>query len=546
MFKQERAFYLALLSNLVLNVVSVIYMNNYNVSIVIKISVLSVIMLVIWALYAVFGSKDIVFINEIKRVLIEYSKGNFLAEFNYKLKSPLQAEIKQIIDDLQTQLQTWLYNILYSRVEIDDYVEVLQKNTNSALRSIKEISSAVYNINSSSSKAAMDTTENAAIAEELLSANTEINENAIKFSAVTHESADRIIQDTEEIEKTLEDFSKIESIMERASEEIENLKSHLSLIFNMSDMISDIAEQTNLLSLNASIEAARAGEAGRGFSVVAEEIKKLAEQSARTTIEIKDKVSLINLSINKVIEEINEGTSKSLEIRQKSETASRNLSGIVVKINEMADFIDNISKSMDEQNKATESLAKNIESAAEFIGNLNKTIKEIDNNISSQVQMEQESMETSNRITEAANRFSEFTKGFESEIDRELIAVCEKISDLEAKGLITNTFLQELSEKTGISEFYITDSQGVTEYCNNPNGIGFRFSNDPSTQAYDFYRILLDPELKVCQALKVRDIDGKYFKFAGVSKKGKRGIVQVGLHIDDLLKFRGQYALKEY
>ncbi len=124
-----------------------------------------------------------------------------------------------------------------------------------------------------------------------------------------------------------------------------------------------------------------------------------------------------------------------------------------------------------------------------------------------------------------------------------MIAACEKVADLEAKGLINNSFLQELSKKTGISEFYITDSRGVTEYCNNPNGIGFKISDDPSTQAYDFYKILLDPNLKVCQEMKIRDIDGKYFKFAGVSKKGKKGIIQVGLYIDDLLGFRGQYAI---
>lgn len=440
-------------------------------------------------------------------------------------------------------MQNWLYNVLYSKVKIGDYAEVLQRNTSSTLKSINEISTAIDTIDLSSTKATEDTTENAAIAEELLSSNTEITENAMKFSAVTYESAERIIQDSSEIEKTLDDFTKIEDIMSKASEEIDRLKTHLSSIFKMSDVISDIAAQTNLLSLNASIEAARAGEAGKGFSVVAEEIKKLAEQSANTTSEIKQNVSLIDLSIGKVIEEIKDGTHKSVEIREKSKNASKNLKEITYKINEMAGFINDITKNIDQQNKATESLATNIESAANFIGELNKTIKDIDNNISTQVQMEKESMETSNKITEISIKFNEFTKTFEAEIDKELIAACEKVAELETKGLITNSFLKELSKKTGISEFYITDSHGVTEYCNNPNGIGFKISDDPTTQAYDFYKILSDSSLKVCQEMKIRDIDGKYFKFAGVSKKGKKGIVQVGLHIDDLLDFRGQYAI---
>lgn len=542
MTKQGKTFYLALLSNLVLNAVAVTYLNNFGL--LEKIIVFSVITLLVWGIYTIYNNNNPNLVKEITKILEEYSKGNFLVEFKGNSKTQQQQEIKDTIDALRTQMQNWLYNVLYSRVKIDDYAEILHKNTSATLESINEISRAINDINSNSTRAAEDTTENAAIAEELLSSNTEITENSVKFSAVTYESANRIMQDSQEIEKTLEDVAKFELIMLNVSEEIDKLKLHLDSIFKMSDAISDIANQTNLLSLNASIEAARAGEAGRGFSVVAEEIKKLAEESGKTTTEIKDNVSLIDLSLGRVIEEIRQGADKSIEIREKSNNATKNLNEITFKINEMAGFINDITQNIDQQNKATESLAKNVENAAGFMGDLNKTIQAIDNNIATQVQMEKESLDTSNGITEIATKFSEFTKTFEAEIDKELIAACEKVAEYEMKGLLNNSFLQELSEKTGISEFFITDSKGVTEYSNNPNGVGFKFSDDPSTQAYDFYRILLEPNLKVVQEIKIRDIDGKYFKFAGVSKKDKKGIIQVGLHIDDLLKFRGQYALE--
>ncbi|WP_352418800.1 methyl-accepting chemotaxis protein [Proteiniborus sp.] len=542
MFKQGRSFYLTLLLNLVLNGAAIILMYNKEISLLAEIVVSSMIMLIIWGIYMIYNNNSIL-VEDIKTVLEEYSKGNFLVEFKTRQKSAEQLRIGQTIDSLRGQMQNWLYNVLYSRVKINDYAEVLHRNTTATLESINDISKAINAINFSSNKATEDTAENAAIAEELLSSNTEITENAVKFSAVTYESANRIMEDSNEIEKTLEDVAEIESIMLKASEEIDRLKVHLNSIFKMSDAISDIANQTNLLSLNASIEAARAGEAGKGFSVVAEEIKKLAEESEKTTTEIKDNVSLIDLSIGRVIEEIKQGADKSIEIKEKSNKASKNLNEITLKINEITSFINDISKNIDEQNKATEALAKNVENAAGFIGDLNTTIKGIDSNISTQVYMEKESLETSNGITEIAKKFNEFTITFEEEINKELIATCEKVAELEAKGLVNNDFLQELSKKTGISEFFVTDSQGVTEYSNNPNGVGFKFSDDPTTQAYDFYRILLDSSLKVCQEMKIRDIDGKYFKFAGVSKKGKKGIIQVGLYIDDLLDFRGQYAI---
>lgn len=152
-------------------------------------------------------------------------------------------------------------------------------------------------------------------------------------------------------------------------------------------------------------------------------------------------------------------------------------------------------------------------------------------------------MIVSDDIIHISKRFSEFTKTFEDEIDKELLAVCEKLVYYDEKGLIDNQFLKEISEKTGISEFYITNSDGVTIYSNNPMGIGFKFTDDKSTQAYEFYEILTDSNKKVCQEMKIRDIDGKYFKFAAVSKKSSKGIIQAGLDLEDLHRFRGQYAM---
>lgn len=544
MLKRNRFFYLALLSNIVLNGLAVYLLDKNGLGMLTKTITPSVIILIVWGIYYKSNKNDsTLLLKDIKNIMDEYSQGNFLAEYTGRRDLKDQDNIVNSLNTLRTQMQSWLYNLLLSKVKIDDYSVILLRNTRETLDNISEISEAINSINFSSTKATEDTAENAAIAEQLLSSNTEITENALKFSTFTHDATEKIMRDSREIEKTLEDVSEIENIMVKASEEIDRLKVHLNSIFQMSDAISEIADQTNLLSLNASIEAARAGEAGRGFSVVAEEIKKLAEESAKTTTEIKNNVSLIDLSIGRVIEEIKQGADKSVEIKEKSNEASKNLNDITLQINEIANFINDISKNIDEQNRATESLAKNVENAASFIGDLNKTIKEIDDNISVQVEMERESLDTSSSIADIAKNFNEFTKTFEDEINKELIAACEKIADLEQRGIINNSYLVELSKKTGISEFYITDSQGVTEYCNNPQGIGFKISDDPTTQAYDFYKILLDPSLKVCQEMKIRDIDGKYYKFAGVSKKGKKGVIQVGLFIDDLLDFRGQYAI---
>lgn len=540
MTSRSITFYIFIPVILLLNGLISYYIYASKLHLILKVILSSLLVLVLLLLCLRFNNKKYV---ELKKILKEYSKGNFLIASRKSKRTKTQNEIELILDNLRKQMQYWLHNVLYSKVKIQDYAKTLNTNTKSTLESINEISSAINSININSTKASEDTNENAAIAEELLSSNIEVSENYFNFSNITQEAADKIILDSNKIENTLEHVSEIQKIMTKATEEINNLNIHLNSIFKMSDAIAEIAEQTNLLSLNASIEAARAGEAGRGFSVVAAEIKKLAEQSEKTTNDIKGIVELIENSIGKVIEEISVGSDKSLKIQEESKEASKSLKDITIKITEMSRFINNISENMKEQSSATEALAKNVETSADFISQLNKTINEIDTNINNQVKKEKENLNTSNYITEIANKFSQFTKTFEKEIDKELLATCEKIAHIEAKGLIDNSHLKELAAKTGISEIYVTNEQGVTEFSNNPAGIGFKFSNDPNSQSYEFSKILSDPSIKICQEMQIRDLDGKYYKFAGVSKIGKKGIIQVGLHIDDLLDFKGQYAL---
>lgn len=509
-----------------------------------KIMLIITIVFLVLGIYVIINKRKMgLLLKNVEGILHQYSLGNFLADMNAGKTLENNSRLNTILKSLKKQMQEWLYNLLYSKLKIDEYTNLLHDNIKASLLNIDTISQAIDDIDENSSKAAEFTSENAAIAEELLSSNTEIAENAMNFRSFAQESVKKIDKDSKDIDRTLEDAAEVEVIMKKIAEEIDFLKEHLNSIFSMSDVISEIAEQTNLLSLNAAIEAAKAGDAGKSFSVVASEIKKLADESRETSIEIKGRISQIDSSIDKVVSEIDHGVDKSTTIKEKSNEAIRNLHDINERIREISVFIDGLAENINEHNRATESLAKNIEGTSAFISELNGTIEEIKANIFEQLEKEKANMIVSDNIIDISKRFSEFTKTFEDEIDKELLAVCEKLAQYDEKGLINNQFLKEISEKTGISEFYIANSDGETVYSNNPMGIGFKFTDDKTTQAYEFYEILTDSSKKVCQEMKVRDIDGKYFKFAAVSKKGSKGIIQAGLDLEDLHGFRGQYAM---
>ncbi|TGA96927.1 methyl-accepting chemotaxis protein [Sporolactobacillus shoreae] len=172
-----------------------------------------------------------------------------------------------------------------------------------------------------------------------------------KLGQTANQASQTVSLGTQSLEKVAEQMNLIKQTNQKVAVSLDELVAQVQDIGKMSELINDIAEQTNLLSLNAAIEAARAGENGKGFAVVAEEIRKLAEQSQKSSKQISQVVATIHAkslnakdSMNGGIKEVEKGNHVVEEADQAFDAIQLKVQTVDAEIKNVADSVHNISK----------------------------------------------------------------------------------------------------------------------------------------------------------------------------------------------------------
>jgi methyl-accepting chemotaxis protein len=163
------------------------------------------------------------------------------------------------------------------------------------------------------------------------------------------------------VSRTVDDMNAISQVVETSAQIVTELGRRGEQIGQVIAVINDIADQTNLLALNAAIEAARAGEHGRGFAVVADEVRKLAERTTISTREIVESITAIRNETGKAVSQIRGGVDQVRSGVETARSAGAEIRKIVSSSGEVATLIRSIAASAGEQSTAAEEAARGIE-----------------------------------------------------------------------------------------------------------------------------------------------------------------------------------------
>lgn len=334
-------------------------------------------------------------INDIIGVAEKVSKGDFtLQASNYKLfeLNELSSNFNSMISNLKQML---IVTAGLSKETTDSAAEILRLST-SINDSSKEVVAAVEEITTGSTKQTEETIDCAKVSDKFNGEITNAISSLNNVTSATDNSIDIINESSNIISNLSKTSENNSSAMSKVAETVGELNNNTQNILTILNKINGITKQTNLLALNASIEAARAGDAGKGFSVVANEIRKLAEQSQSASLEIEHIISQVNNSIdaslkisssakelfkeelvqvNTTIQSFDKIKLSIADISEAMKLTMESINIIDKDKNLLSDSITSIAAISEENTAATEEVTANIQTQSESNNNMNSLSK---------------------------------------------------------------------------------------------------------------------------------------------------------------------------
>jgi methyl-accepting chemotaxis protein len=205
----------------------------------------------------------------------------------------------------------------------------------------------------------------------------EVSTNTQQVSEEAKNSDETAKQVSQDFHRAMQEIESLADNVRNSGLVIQELVEETTNIASVLDVIKVIAEQTNLLALNAAIEAARAGEHGRGFAVVADEVRTLASKTQQSTGDINNMIENLRAGVNKAVESMKEGQEKATSTVEYAKKSEENLSHISTSLVSISDRILQVASAIEEQTSVIDEINSNLSGVNELSQNAQQSAQSI-------------------------------------------------------------------------------------------------------------------------------------------------------------------------
>lgn len=304
------------------------------------------------------------------------------------LTARLKIDERNEIGDLAAEVNQFLEQLHRMFLQVSDSANHVKSIATNVFEQI-ELSQS-YSLRQSDS-----TTSVAAAIEQMDSTVKEISLSAQGASEVAHTTETNVKTNSQNLNKAMDNMSQLDVVMNKSVGSVNQLSVSIGSITNILDEIRGISEQTNLLALNAAIEAARAGEQGRGFAVVADEVRNLAQRTNESTAEINQLMNELTMQTTETVNDIQLGNESAKTTSEFLLSCVEGLTNISSEVAKLTEVNAHVASATGDQSAATGEISMNITIIAETADDTSRSMQcsfELVN------QLEKESNDLSNII----------------------------------------------------------------------------------------------------------------------------------------------------
>ncbi len=258
-----------------------------------------------------------------------------------------------------------------------EMIQQISQAANQLVVSVQQISGASEQLSGAVQEQSTSASMMAATIEELTVSIHHVSENADEAHQIASRSGQQSKDGAQVIENTLSSMNGIARTVQHSSTQVSDLGQHSEHISSIISVIQGIADQTNLLALNAAIEAARAGEQGRGFAVVADEVRLLAQNTGKSTKEIAGMIEKIQAGVRETVESMRGGVQEVNTGVEMAGSAGQAIIEIRDSSSKVLHVVDQISFALREQTAASQDVARSVERSAQMAEQNNMSVQEL-------------------------------------------------------------------------------------------------------------------------------------------------------------------------